>query len=111
MKSYKEYNKKHIGNSDIARVLIDSWNGLKYLHFAQDGNYEAYMVDDNAEIGAHYKKVAEYTDWLKIYDDTGLALSLHHQGAKYEIYRAGDFGCIIKTERMVKNGNQQHQRN
>lgn len=54
MKSYKEYEKKYIGMSDIANLILagSSDNGLKLavLHFGMDNDYYAYIVDADAEI-------------------------------------------------------------
>ena len=99
MKSYKEYEEKLIGGSDIAALILVGCdeNGLKtsHLDFGEDGSYRAYVVDENAEIGAHYKKVANFECWLKIYDDDGLTYRVNAR--EINIYRAGGFGCIIQT--------------
>ena len=80
MKSYKEYEKKYIGMSDIANLILagSSDNGLKLavLHFGMDNDYYAYIVDADAEIGEHYTKVAEFKSWLRIYDDSFLTQEL-----------------------------------
>lgn len=85
--------------SDIAALILVGCdeNGLKTstLDFGEDGSYMAYVVDEDAEIGAHYKKVADFKHWLKIYDDDELIYRVNAQGIN--IYRAGDFGCIIQT--------------
>lgn len=98
MKSYKEFEKICIGDSDIASLILAGCdeNGLKVeiLHFGGDGNYSAYMVEGEALIGSHYEKVATFSHWLKIYDDGGLALSLY--GKEFTIYKAGEYGCIIQ---------------
>lgn len=99
MKNYKEYEKRFIGSSDIAALILVGCdeNGLKTstLDFGEDGSYMAYVVDEDAEIGAHYKKVADFKHWLKIYDDDELTYRVNAQ--EINIYRAGDFGCIIQT--------------
>lgn len=99
MKSYKDYEIEFIGGSDIATLILVGCdeNGLKtgLLNFGEDGSYRAYIVDENAEIGAHYKKVADFKYWFKIYDDHGLTYRVNAQ--EINIYRAGDFGCIIQT--------------
>lgn len=99
MKNYKEYEKRFIGSSDIAALILVGCdeNGLKTstLDFGEDGSYMAYVVDEDAEIGAHYKKVADFKHWLKIYDDDELTYQVNAQ--EINIYRAGDFGCIIQT--------------
>ena len=82
MRSYKEYEKKYIGMSDIANLILagSSDNGLRLtaLHFGMDNDYYAYIVDSDAEIGEHYTKVAEFN------------------ADKISIYRAGEMGCIIQ---------------
>lgn len=95
----KECEKRFIGSSDIAALILVGCdeNGLKTstLDFCEDGSYMAYVVDEDAEIGAHYKKVANFKHWLKIYDDDELTYRINAQ--EINIYRAGDFGCIIQT--------------
>lgn len=99
---YKDYEKRSIGGSDIATVILvgyksDAENGLFLypLDFGIDGEYDAYIVDGNAEIGEHYKEVACFESWLKIYDDTGLAC--HFSGRKIKVFRAASMGCIIQV--------------
>ena len=98
MKNYKEYEKRFIGASDIAALILVGCdeNGLKTstLDFGEDGSYMAYVVDEDAEIGAHYKKVADFKHWLKIYDDDELTYRVNAQ--EINIYRAGDFGWKLK---------------
>lgn len=101
--SYREFNEISIGTSDIATLImvgcpIEESNELitKPLYFGEDGNYKAYYInEDNIDIPEHYKKVAEFSTWLKIYDDTGLTSTI--KGERIEVFRAGDFGCIIKV--------------
>ncbi len=101
-KDYYEFNKRYIGSSDIASLIVvgcsNECKGLKLfeLHFAGDGSYYAYIVDETAEIGDHYQKVAEFHTWLKIYDDEGLTFKFHEHKSSIEVYRAGEFGVIIK---------------
>ena len=98
MKNYKEYERKYIGGSDIAALVLVGCdeNGAKtqLLDFGGDNSYMAYIVDENAEIGAHYKEVATFNYWLKIYDDHERTFSVYAKEIK--IYRAGDYGCIIQ---------------
>ena len=99
MKNYKDYEKKLIGDSDIAALITVGCgeNGLKtgMIHFGEDGNYLAYIVDQDAEIAEHYKKIDSFTHWLKIYDDWGL--TLYVCGKEINVYRAGEMGCIIQV--------------
>ena len=106
MKTYKDYQKWNIGSSDIASLLLlgCNENGAEpmLLTFGSDGDYSAYIIPDNVDIGEHYKKVAEYTDWLKIYDDSSLVVDI--KAKHISVYRAGDFGCVIQvTEPITKN--------
>lgn len=94
MKHYKEFQKEHIGESDIASLTIRSGNNVDKLNFGEDGNYEAYIVTEVAHIGEHYSLVFEGTNWIRIYDDTELTFLAYADVIK--IYRAGDFGCVIQ---------------
>lgn len=100
MKSYKEYKKEYIGESDIASLILAGFKNeeglvLKELHFGGDGCYKAYIVDGEAEIGSHYKKVAEFNTWMKIYDDHSFVAEF--KGNKIEVYRVAEMGCIIRV--------------
>lgn len=107
-KSYKHYEKKYIGESDVASLILAGCikeNGLKTqpLHFAGDGYYYAYIVDEDALIGDHYKKVASFSYWLRIYDD--IEKTFEANADTINIYRAGDFGCIVQLiGRTNQNG-------
>lgn len=100
MKTYKDFEKKYIGGSDIAALILVGCRGeegvkTEQLHFDEDGNYSAYIVtESDVEIGSHYTKVATYNHWLKIYDDDGLTYRV--DAKEINIYRAGEFGCIIQ---------------
>lgn len=104
MKSYKEYEKVFIGDSDIAALTFVgiTKDGLKanILNFGSDGRYNAYVVDENAKIGDHYTLEMEFETssgfkaWVKIYDDE--ELTKDYSADKIRVYRAGDFGCIIQ---------------
>lgn len=99
MKNYKEFDKKFIGFSDYATLLLAGprkGEGLsaQFVHFGGDGRYSAYIVSGEAEIGEHYSLVAEFDYWLKIYDDETMVCSFSADHIK--IYRAADFGCIIQ---------------
>ena len=101
MKSYKEFNKEFIGDSNISTIIMIGYDNiekdglsLKKLVFGEDGHYMSYIVRGKANIGSHYKLVAEFEYYLKIYDDDGLVRVLGADVIK--VYRAGDFGCIIQ---------------
>lgn len=97
-KSYKDFEKQYIGNSDIASLILagSSPNGLKLhdLHFGIDDSYQAYIVNGECEIGEHYELEAEFNIWLKIYDDDRLVKRFNADIIR--VYRAGMQGCIIQ---------------
>lgn len=98
-KTYKDYGKEYIGASDIASLILVGFSdaGLKLfgLHFGGDGRYQAYIIDDTVFIPSHYKMVAIFNEWMKIYDDEGLVKRFN--GKKIAIYRAAEMGCIIQV--------------
>lgn len=103
MRSYKDYEKHSIGSSDIAALTFTGIKPLiglaaEMIKFGSDGNYTAYFVDENAVIGPHYQKIATFSHWLKIYDDSELVRTLRHDGL-INVFRAGEFGCIIQCTR------------
>lgn len=103
MKSYKECDKISIGQSDIAALILVGCRNeegvvSEPLHFGEDGEYHAYIIDcEEVEIGSHYKKVAIFHHWLKIYDDDSRVF--YRLAREINIYRAGDFGCIIELKK------------
>ena len=99
MKNYKEYDRELIGASDIATLILAGHRDniglcLEKLNFGEDNEYKAYIVDEDAEIGSHYKLIAEFNCWLKIYDDDSLSYKCKADTIK--VYRAGEMGCIIQ---------------
>ena len=107
MKTYKDYPKISLGYSDIATLIVvgcDKWDHERHsclkideIHYGGDDFYEAYLVTDkDAEIGAHYEKIYECESWLKIYDDDTCVFKSDFKYNRFEIYRAGYYGTIIK---------------
>ena len=96
MKNYKEFNKVWLGESDIAALTVRSCGNVYSLGFSEDGSYDAYECFGDVEIGNHYTKIFEGHKWLKIFDDNRLAYDKYFAEYEYvDIYRAGNFGCII----------------
>lgn len=107
MKSYKMFQKQYIGSSDYAALtLVGAREGIgvcaEMLRFGGDAGYYAYMVDGEAEIGAHYELIASFNHWAKVYDDDGLVLLL--EGDKINFWRAGEMGCIVQILKREKEG-------
>lgn len=116
MKTYKDFDKQYIGSSDIASLILAGYvDGkgldLKKLPFGQDESYDAYIVEGaDVEIGSHYRKIAEFNSWMKIYDDERLVRTFHAD--KVVVYRAMEMGCIIQLVNELKlRENPQEERN
>lgn len=99
-KSYREFDKATIGESESATLLMcgplqsGEASAVK-LCFREDSLYSAYIVTGfDVDVGAHYSLVAVFKSWLRIYDDFGI--SFKAEADQIEVYRAGDFGCVIK---------------
>lgn len=87
-RTYKDFPTRYIGSSDIASlILVGCYKNLglvmKPLHFGED-----------VEIGSHYEKIATFNSWLKIYDDEELTFDV--SAKEINIFRAGEYGCIIQ---------------
>lgn len=98
MKSYKDFKQITIGDSDIASLVLvgckrNQGTASEVLNFGEDGSYKAYYVDEPCEIGKHYKLITSFERWLRIYDDSELTFNEY---GNFNIYRAGEFGCIIE---------------
>jgi len=100
MKTYKEFEKVFIGDSDSAFLTmvgaVDDVVSAAPLHFGQDDSYKAYIVDEPAKIGNHYKLVATFEKWLRIYDDDEKVREF--RADRINVYRAGEMGCIIELK-------------
>ena len=98
MKSYRDYDKEFIGESDVAAVTMIGPYGYelvaRVIKFGGDGDYRAYIVDEDAEIGAHYTEVARFKTWMKIVDDSAIQREFHAD--KIVVYQAGEYGCIVQ---------------
>ena len=98
-RTYKDFEKRFIGASDSAYLTITGANGTKAkLKFGEDGEYYAYIVPENVEIGNHYVKRAEFEGSVTITDDDGDGIMLIAD--KIEFFRAGEFGCIVRLSRI-----------
>ena len=100
MKHYKE-NTVSFGYSDVAFLTAigggeDGKPKAEFIRFAGDGTYKAYLVDNREIIPSHYRKICEFENWVRVYDDTELIYEINVK--KTEIYRAGDYGLLIYTD-------------
>ena len=93
--NYKD-NILSLGFSDIARLIISSPKGVQELKFGSDGTYNAYIVSSDMVIPNHYSHIMSCEGWMKVYDDEGLTWEKYAD--KIDIFRAGDFGCILKVQ-------------
>lgn len=98
-KQYNEFPRRSIGSSDIATLTLVGMTAdhltTEFLYFGEDGSYSAYIIGEkDVEIGAHYELVASFRRWMKIYDDDSCTASFY--GDSINVYRAGDYGCIIQ---------------
>ena len=97
MKSYKDFEKIYIGCSDIGSLIIRSPYVVKEMFFDADGRYEAYECFGEVEIPEHYDLIYSGRTWLRIYDDNEKPYYRFRPNGytRFDIYRAGDFGCVI----------------
>lgn len=99
-KSYKDFEKTFIGDSDIASLILSGCSVIgkqevDILKFGLDGNYNAYIVNDKMTfIPECYELRNIFKGWLKIYDDSSLTQSFYAD--EIYVYRAGEMGCIIQ---------------
>ena len=94
MKDHHEYEKIGLGYSDIAQLVLRSPDKLYGLDFGGDGDYSAYLVDEDCAIPESYKLRFEAKHWIMIYDD--VALRFQAYGEFIRVYSRGEFGCIIQ---------------
>lgn len=101
-KTYKDYEKIYIGESERAELTLRFFNNEKKeidhqgLHFGGDNAYSAYLVQDvDVDIPEYYQLDFESSSsWLDVIDDLGL-VHCFNCIENIKIYRAGDYGCII----------------
>ena len=100
MKTYKNFMRASLGESDIARVLVSGCNpdALFHIKFGSDGGYNAYLIPEMCEIGKHYALEARISTgcWFKVYDDETRVLAVRGNFEEIEVYRAGEMGCVIR---------------
>ena len=102
----KNYKEKIIslGISDYAQLVLVGMSDIDVktdmLRMGEDGSYSAYLIDDGIKVPNHYHSVNSFKNWLKIYDDFKLVQEI--KADFIEIYRAGNFGILIKAVNKKK---------
>lgn len=104
MKTYKDFGKIYIGDSDIASLTIRSGMNAYTLDFGEDNSYAAYFVTEDAEIGSHYEERISSEHGLWIYDDNECTARIVCDS--FKIYRAGQMGCIISVKGFDERNSQ-----
>lgn len=99
MKYYKEFCKKFIGSTDIARIkVMTNWENYD-IQTGADDSYSAYWIDGEAEIGHHYSLLKEIkrVTWLVVADEIDITILEKYDNEKtLKIYRAGEHGYIFQ---------------
>ena len=101
MENYKKRVIK-LGYSDIASLTLKSGLKVYNLNLGGDGDYKAYIINENCPIPAHYDLEWECCNWLWIYDDTQRVARFDADIIK--IYTAGDYGVLIQLVNERKRG-------
>lgn len=102
MKTYKDYTKRTIGESDIATLVLVGMGEDEVkshiLNYQGDETYSAYIIkrkeNESVSIADHYELVSSFTNWIRIYDDFGK--SAEYDGKVINIYRAGGYSTIVE---------------
>lgn len=97
--THHDYEKVFIGSSDSARLKVihrvGDYASKSYLNFGEDGGYEAYIVDEKCTIPDTYELRCSFEGgYVDLFDDEGY--NVYIKGETVQIYRRGNFGCIIK---------------
>lgn len=102
-KNYHECKRIYLGASDIAQLVLRTDNGAKAINFGSDGEYYAYIVEDEkTDIPAYYTCVIDVIcAWAWIYDDDSRTQKINFKkDMRLRVYRAGEYGCIIQVTEL-----------
>ena len=99
-RDHHSYDKIYIGDSDCAFLTLvgvkeNHGAASSILNYGEDGDYYAYLVDEDTEIPESYEYIDHFVSWLKIYDDNGLTAEF--SGKMIAVYRRGMRGTIIQV--------------
>lgn len=101
-KNYYQYSEIEIGKSKNSNLVLVGMTeqGLKseLLQFGEDGEYTAYVIDDDFEIPSHFQLVHSFKKWMRVYDDDRSTFELLN-ASEINVYRYGDLGCIIQFKK------------
>ena len=107
----------YIGSSDIAALIIAGpeapMKGIRtgisagYLHFLEDGDYKATLIERTAEetsdIGRDYVLFNSYENWVRFYDDEACTLKIYADRINIYVHiyvpKGKEHACIIEAVR------------
>ena len=86
MKNYKDFEKMSIGVTDIASVVLRDPEKILDMHLDSDGGINAYLCNEEVQVGDHYQHVDTFHHWLWVYDDSHRVIQVY--GDRIEVYKA-----------------------
>lgn len=95
MRDHHSYSKVSLGGSDIASLILRSPGKLSELFMGEDGEYSAYVVDEECLIPSWYTQVFECKHWLSVFDDD--RRTARFSGDVIRVFRSGAFGIIVQV--------------
>lgn len=104
MKNYRDFDKVHMGETDIATILLSyTINGTEKtfeIATGEDSRFSAYYIEGEAEIGSHYNLIfeAECVNKASFSDEDGENSKFEYDEEKtIRLYRAGVHGFILQV--------------
>lgn len=94
MRDHHSYPMVSLGGSDIASLILRAPGKLSDLFMGEDGEYSAYVVDEECLIPSRYTQAFECESWLRVYDDENMVKKF--RGDVIRVFRCGAFGIIIQ---------------
>ena len=91
--------------SFLANVLPDKGFITMPIKFGDDGEYFAYLADEDVEMPESCECIASFNRWFKIYDDEQVTYTSEHLlGRVGKIYKTPiPYTIIIQTPRKKAN--------
>ena len=107
---YSEYESVSLGISDIGKLILVGYDNDKGfiampIKFGDDGEYFAYLADEDVEMPESCECIASFNRWFKIYDDEQVTYTSEHLlGRVGKIYKTPiPYTIIIQTPRKKTN--------